>query len=82
MSILAPRAIDLSNPVALHEAVEADRQHAEIVAGALAQIGRLNQRISYLERKHARLPIGNAKRKTAKAISDAQALRQRLGAVV
>lgn len=82
MSVIAPRAVDLSDPVALHEAIERDRQHAEMVADALARIACLNQRISYLERKQARLPIGNAKRKTAKMIREAKALRQRLGAMV
>ena len=77
MPTLSPLAADL-DPVALRHRIEADTQTAKLKAEAMVQLARIERRISWLERKHARLPIGNAKRKAAQQISEGKAQRDQL----
>lgn len=78
----ATGVVDLT-PDRLHERIESDRQAAEQLGAACELLQRVERRVSHLEAKHARLPIGNAKRKTAKALgelrSQRRALREAIG---
>ena len=74
---LSPLAADL-DPVALRHRIEAEKQLAEAKAERVVLLAKAERRISFLERKHARLRIGNGKRKTAQELAAMKELRDRL----
>ena len=80
-TLLAPNVVDL-DPVSIRERIEHDKAKAEFTAKAVIEVGRLSKRIAYLERKHARLPISNGKRKTAAQIATLKAQREQLAEAI
>ena len=72
-------AVDL-DPVSIRARINADKAAAHAKAEALVAVARLDQRIDYLARKHARLPIGNGKRKARKEAIKLQATRDAIKA--